>query len=93
MTPGIDRGIVADFLGPGHEALADAIVTLCEEASAEVAFATSLRSRTITVRTQASRIVPAGRLRRKPRRVLLRLSEVLSFNGDAGRTGVWVPTR
>ena len=84
---------IEDFLGPGNEALARAVAALADETRSEVVFSVSLTHRALVVRTQASRIVPAGRLRRKPRRVLLEVREALSVSGLSGRTGVWVPAR
>lgn len=81
----LDR-IVA-FLGDHHEALAMAVLLLSEHAYADVTF--TIREphgqRELLVRTQLSRVVPAGNGgRRKPRRTLLRLCEVPTFAGGPG---------
>jgi hypothetical protein len=78
-----------DFLGAEHEALAVAIAVLARETMCDVTMRRSVPGgRTVEVRTQRSRIVPAGNGgRRKPRRVILRVVEVASFNG--GGSGIY----
>lgn len=85
----LDR--IVDFLGPRHEALAMAVLLLSEHAHADVTFVVKepLGHGELIVRTQLSRVVPAGNGgRRKPRRTLLHLCEEPTSAGGSCNWGV-----
>ncbi len=84
---------IEEFLGPESAALAAAIDALARETGADVVLVRHLDTPDeVIVRTQASRMVPAGRARKKPRRVLLRLVEDPLPSGRGGSC-VWRPAR
>lgn len=85
------RTRIEEFLGPESAALAAAIDALARETAADVVLVRHLDAPAeVIVRTRASRMVPAGHVRRKPRRTLLRLVEDPLPSGRGGSC-VWLP--